>query len=379
MIRVLHSELQDKIGGIESFLRNMAAHIDSGAFQFDFLIRGENPALEKYLAGCGSNIHRVPTGFFAYCVMIRKLLKSGRYDIIHIHKNSAANISLPLLVRLFCKSRVIVHSHNTQPAKSHRALQLLHAINRPLLFRLADTRLACSAVAGRWLFGERPFNCGQVQVVRNAIDTDRFGFDPKRRGAVRAGLALEDKLVVGHVGRFSPQKNHRFLLAFFRILCNKQDNAVLLLLGGQNTGGEALENSIRAQAQKLGLRNKVLFLGSYEDISGFYQAMDVFVLPSIYEGLAMVAIEAQCAGLGCVLSDRIADEAKILKSVRTLSLGAPKEEWADAVAAAAMQNNRLDCRAQVAAAGFDSKAEVSHLEDIYRRTLQNARRHQPRL
>jgi glycosyltransferase EpsF len=221
----------------------------------------------------------------------------------------------------------IAHSHSTA-GRGEFARNILKYTLRPFS-RLYPTHLfACSEYAGRWLFGNRAFCKGKVVVVRNAIDTKKFKFNPNVRERVRRELGVEGKFVVGHVGRFMPQKNHAFLLDIFAEVHRRSGESVLLLVGD----GE-LKTTIEEKARRLALTNCVIFLNVRDDVNELYQAMDVFVLPSLYEGLAVVRVEAVAAGLPCLVAAGQTTELEV-EDINCKYIGIKKKDlnaWNDAV------------------------------------------------
>ena len=297
MIRVLHSELQSNIGGIEAFLLNLTKTIDKTNLQFDFLMRGNNPYLENTLKNYGANIYKVPSGMSNYCRFVKNILVKNNYDFVHVHKNSAANIVLPLMVKKFTNAKLIVHSHNTSPSSGSKIAIMLHKINRNKLMQLSDYRFACSDTAAEWMFGD-DYTDKQVKIIKNGIITKDYVYDPKVREQMRQQLNLEGKFVIGDVGAFREQKNHKFLLDIFSQL--DIPNAELVLVGDGN-----LREKIETRTKELGIQNKVKFLGSRNDINRVLQGFDLFVMPSLWEGLSVSAVEAQASGLRLILSKNV--------------------------------------------------------------------------
>ena len=215
----------------------------------------------------------------------------------------------------------------------------------------------CGETSGKWLYGEK--NKSRFLMLNNAIDAVSYIYDLSKREEMRRHLGLADELVIGHVGRFNPQKNHSFLIDIFAALLKKEPNAVLLLAGG----GEDM-TKIQAKAQILGIAEHVRFLGVRSDVADLMQAMDVFVFPSLYEGLGIALIEAQAAGLPCVVSDTIPHEAYLTDLVDSESLSAPAEKWAEKILSK-RAIHRTDRRAEIAAHGFDITIEAVKLQEFY--------------
>lgn len=268
-----------------------------------------------------------------YILALARLVRRERYDVLHAHGNSSSLFFEMLAAALGgCRTRV-AHSHNTTCSHIAQDRRL-----RPLFYRSYTAAAACGRDAGRWLFEDRPFT-----VLPNAVDVDRFGFDPAVRARTRAALGIPSgALVVGHVGRFNDQKNHRFLLDAFRALLRLRPEARLLLLGD----GYHFDRA-RAYARPMGER--VIFTGTVPDPERFLPAMDLMALPSLFEGFPTVLLEWQCAGLPALVSDRVTREAAITPLVRYLSLEEGPEAWAEALARTDIPE-RADAAAQGAQA-----------------------------
>ena len=312
MIRVLHSELQSNIGGIEAFLLNLTKTIDKTNLQFDFLMRGDNPYLENTLKNYGANIYKVPSGMSNYYKFVKSILVKNNYDFVHVHKNSAANIVLPLMVKKYTNAKLIVHSHNTSPSGGSKIAIMLHKINRTKLMQLSDYRLACSDTAAEWLFGD-DYVKKNVYIIKNGIILKDYVYNPEIRNKVRTDLRLTNKFVIGHVGAFREQKSHKFLLKLFSQL--NIPNAELVLVGEGS-----LKDEMKSYAKKLGIQEKVLFLGSRNDVNNLLQAFDIFTMPSLWEGLGIAAIESQTSGLPTLVSTNFPSEVKITDNIDFLPL-----------------------------------------------------------
>lgn len=316
------------------------------------LAEGCDPSVEAELQKWG-RLYFLPSrkkNLPSYLLSLRNLIAQEGYEAVHIHGNSATMAFDLLAACLGGASVRITHVHNCapQPLLKQKTLGVL-------LNRLVTRPVACSEAAGKMLY-TRPFT-----VLTNGVDCKRFSFSQEIRAAVRNELHISDAFVVGHIGRFSPQKNHRRLLRIFASLLQLRPNAVLLLCGeGEDLAG------CREEAVKLNIANSVLFLGKVEQPQDYYQAMDVFVLPSLFEGLPLVGVEAQCAGLPCVFSDAITKETGILPNCVFLPLEAPDASWADAIV-----NSRVPDRAStaelVAKAGYTEQALQEQIRELYSR------------
>ena len=216
----------------------------------------------------------------------------------------------------------------------------------------------CGEESGKWLYGEK--NKSRFIMLNNAIDAAVYSFDASKREEMRRQLDLTDELVVGHVGRFNPQKNHPFLLDIFTSLLKKEPDAVLLLVGG----GEGMPK-IQAKAQELGIAERVRFLGVRSDVADLMQTMDVFVFPSLYEGLPVTMVEAQASGLPCIISDKVPPECILTEGlVNIMPLSASPEAWAEKILTMRAVP-RTDRRAEIAAHGFDITTEAVKLQEFY--------------
>ena len=357
MIRVLHSELQSNIGGIEAFLLNLTKTIDKTNLQFDFLMRGNNPYLENTLKNYGANIYKVPSGMSNYYKFVKNILVKNNYDFVHVHKNSAANIVLPLMVKKFTNAKLIVHSHNTSPSSGSKIAIMLHKINRNKLMQLSDYRFSCSDTAAEWLFGDDYID-KRVKIIKNGIITKDYVYDPKVRKQVRQQLDLEGKFAIGHVGAFREQKNHKYLLDIFSKLDIPDAELVLV-------GDGVLREKIVTRAKELGIQNKVKFLGRRNDINRILQGFDLFVMPSLWEGLSVSAVEAQASGLRLILSENVSHSIKVTPNVQFLNLD-DINAWINEIKKdSAATYKRKDESESIVKGGYDMSETSSYLRKIY--------------
>ena len=221
--------------------------------------------------------------------------------------------------------------------------------------------MCCSELAGRWLFGDKAYDEGKVYLLNNAIDLDKFKYDKKIGDKKRKELGIkEDTIVIGHIGRFVAQKNHIFLIDIFNQFHKKEKNSILLL-AGQGPLQEEIKNKVR----ELGLDDSVRFLGQRNDANELYQAFDVFLLPSLYEGLPVVGVEAQASGLLCFFSDDMTKETKVLDSTVFMSLSNTAEEWTGEILTNLKDYKRINTKNEVSDNGFDIEIEARKLEKYY--------------
>ena len=322
-IKVLHLELDEHLGGIESFLYNLYSTIDREKVQFDFVSRSDNPAFKSELTNLGANIFTVNSYKrpLKYMHNLEQIIKNGDYDVIHIHKNSAANV-LPFCVTNKLKNvRVFVHSHNTKPSVNGCA-SVLHNINKKYLYNSANKHFACSQVAGEWMYGKNI----KFRVLRNGIITSKYRFNEEKRKDKRQELNIPNSaFVVGNVGRFAEQKNQKRLVEVFDEVKKLNPNIYLLLIGDGN-----LKEKIQLYVKEKNIAN-VKFLGVRNDIPDLMMAMDAFIMPSLYEGLPIVGVEAQAAGLNLYLSNTISKETQLLDSVKWFDLNESNKRIAESI------------------------------------------------
>ena len=324
MIRVLQCVNNMHRAGLETMLMNYYRNIDRTQIQFDFLThRPQRSDYDDEIESLGGRVYYAPRlypqHYAAYFSFMRKFfLEHPEYQIMHSHIDTMSY--LPLLAGKKAGVPVrIAHSHNTgidrdfkYPIKRFFHHQILNVTTH---------RCACGNEAGQFLFGDHDFT-----VIPNAIETRDFRFDQQVRAQTRKALQLDDRFVVGHVGRFAYAKNHLFLLEIFQEVLKQRNDAVLLLVGK----GEK-EEAVRQKTAQLGLKDHVRFLGSRNDVNHLYQAMDVFVMPSLFEGLPVTGVEAQFAQLPCVFSDRITTELEFSDLCRFVSLDESPAVWAQEI------------------------------------------------
>ena len=358
MIRILQYEIENTRGGIESFLFNVYSHIDRERYHFDFVTSADHPGYGKELQNLGAHIYRISS--------IRNTRKYMRdlkdimlreYDIIHVNKNSAANI-LPLVIaKKNPKACIVVHSHNTKPSIGKMVMCAINYINRKKLYELSDVHLACSTEAGNWLYGDRKF-----ELIPNGIDVQRFRFDGTIRREYRKKLGLGDDFTLVTVGRFNEQKNYERLISIFAEVVKERGKAKLLMAGDGK-----MKEMIYEKARRLSLDDSVKFLGNRSDVDKLLMAADCFVMTSLYEGLPVSVIEAQASGLPVFVSEAVSDEAKIVPDFYHFSLEKSDEEIVDMILSCKKKtpDERLKSNEMVDESDFNIDATVRKLSEIY--------------
>ncbi len=363
MLRVLHSVSNMARAGIETMLMNYYRQIDRSVVQFDFLANKPEPGeYDEEIREMGGRVFVSPglnpLHFPQYRRFVAEILASDPdIAIVHAHNEAMGYYALKSAKDAGIRTR-IAHAHNTQIIRDYK--YPLKLVCKQLLPGAATDYWSCGRDAGIYYYGEKRWNESGF-ILPNAIDVEKFAFRQEERDALRRKYGVTDRLVIGHVGRFNVQKNHSRLLDIFAEVLKAAPEATLALIG---TG--ELEEAVEEKARTLGLRDRVLFLGQMADVSGWYQAMDCFVLPSLFEGLPVVGIEAQAAGLPCVFSERVTDEILLSPGARRLSLESGDAEWAGEILAAARTATDRESGADaVRQAGYDIRAEAGKLQEIY--------------
>lgn len=363
MLRVLHSVSNMDRAGIETMLMNYYRHIDRSKVQFDFLVNKAKPgAYDAEIRQLGGHIYQSPgldpLHYPQYLRFVRQLLaQDERIRILHAHNEAMGLYALNGARQSGLRCR-IAHAHNTRIQLDYK--WPLKILCKSFLPTAATHLWACGQQAGRYFYGPEQWNA-RGMVLRNAIDTQRFLYDPARRAQMRTQFACTNAVVIGHVGRFAPQKNHRRLLEIFAALLHRQPQARLVLIG---TG--ELEAAAHRHAQQLGVSAQVLFAGEQCNVQDWYQMMDLFLLPSRFEGLPVVGIEAQAAGLPCLFSDKVPAEVLLSAQAKQLPLDSSDEVWASVIQQMLQQPLDRTRGAQIVReAGYDITAEAARLQTLY--------------
>ena len=365
-IRVLHMLHSMNRGGAETMLMNYYRNLDRTKVQFDFLLtyEGTSDYEEEILSLGGRVFHLTPLTLKTmktYCKDVEVFLKTHpEYQIVHSHTSSKS--AIPLRIAKECGVPVrISHSHNMFLSKGFSAKELLRKLLRKPLRKVSTHNFACSKEAAIWLYGEDFWKNGKVRIMKNAIDLDRFSFQEEKRQELRKEYGLENTFVVGHVGRFDTQKNHSFLLNIFAEIKKQKENAVLLLVGDGT-----LREQTEQQAKQMGIDDSIHFMGVRDDVPDLMHVMDVFLFPSLFEGLGIVLIEAQTCGLPCFTSkDVVAKEARISELLTFVSLEDDAKHWADCVLHTNFSKERTSRVTEAAKHGYDIKKSAKEMQNFY--------------
>lgn len=360
-IRVAHIIGKMCAGGVESVVYNYYREIDKTKFQFDFFYDSDSTVEPpQELIDMGAKFYEIPPyqKLPAYLKSLKKHFINNHYEIVHSHMNTLCVFSMWAAKKAGVSIR-IAHNHSTL-GKGETKKNILKFTLRPFAKVFPTQLCACSDYAGRWIYGKH----ANFVVFNNAIDLDKYTYNEVIRKELRRELSIEDKYVIGHIGRFCYAKNHEFIIDIFNEVCKKRTDVMLMLIG---TG--EYEEKIKHKVIKLGIENKVLFLGIKNDAYKYYQAMDLFLFPSKYEGLGMVSIEAQASGLPVICSTAVPREAKVTDLVSYLSLQDGIEKWVDAIVnKRVIRENRMK---DLTKAGYNIKKEVNKLSEMYMRLIQD--------
>lgn len=364
-LRVLQVGMTRNLGGIETYLIEQFRHLDKSKIDYDFVnITGEySICYEDEILASGSKIFKVVSRhknpLLHYWQWFNILLQNkGVYDVIVLNTNSLEYVFPLVLGKIFGIPVRVIHSHNSGfENKQGLARRLLVGMNKKLLAWSANLRFACSQFAGQWMFKDNPY-----YVIYNAIDIHKYDADLIVREETRNALGLHTELTLLHVGRFSYQKNHSFLLDIFKEVHRIQPDSVLLLVGDTTEESEFL-TEVKRKIKAYGLENVVRLLGRRDDVNKIMQAADVLVMPSFFEGLTVVGIEAQASDLPLLLSDTVTKELGLLPSTQFISLEAGPTAWAEAIVNS-KRHNRQSRYEELKAAGYDIVNETERVEKL---------------
>ena len=362
-IRILHVIGVMQRGGSETMIMNFYRNIDRTRVQFDFVENaGMKADYDEEIRAMGGRIYHCPRyrgkNHLTYVAWWKQFLAehAGEYCAVHGHIGSTASIYLHLAKKAGLYT--IAHSHSTGALDVKSLIYQVYAY--PTRY-IADFFFGCSRAAGISRYGKKVCTDGtRFTVLNNAIETEKFNFDPILREKMRRQLGVDEKLVIGHVGRFEEAKNHEFLIRIFSRIHALRPDAVLLLIGDGT-----LRSRIEAQIKREGLSDCVILAGVQSNVSAWYQAMDMFVLPSLYEGLAIVAVEAQTSGLPFVVSDTVSRECIVTCDlVSIVSLKEDAQAWAGYILSRLTQT-RYGRKDEVAKNGYDIRENAAWLENFY--------------
>lgn len=360
MKKILHIIHGLNLGGAENFIFNLLKAIDENKYRFDFAIQEpdiKHTEFKKLIEAKGGKIFVIPDFLhnpIGQYVRLRKIFKTG-YDYVHIHMNAFIN-PIPAIVASHAKCNVIIHSHSTQNGRGGTAGKLVHEMNKRMFLKRKFIRLACSREAGGWMFDNRFF-----KVIPNAIDIAKYQYNDEFRREIRERYALNDEYIIGQIGRLIPLKNQVFSL---RVLSKLREKAphlkTKLMIVGEGPEKQNLMNLVA----HLHIEDEVIFSGAVHNINEYYSAFDSFIMPSLFEGLALVSVEAQAAGLKTMVSDTVTREVNISGTVTFLPLD-NVSKWVDALIQNSNPYDRCIISAKLKGSEFDSLFMVEQMYEIY--------------
>lgn len=358
-IRILHVVPNMQAGGLESFVMSIYRNIDRNKVQFDFLYHYEGEYFfDDEIRQMGGQIYnltvRQDNDLRKYIRDLNSFFRKHKeYKVIHSHMPSLGFIHLNVAKKQGVSVRII-HSHNSSFEKTFKGF--IKSILGQFSVKYANYRFACSIDAGKYLYHNKEFT-----VINNAIDVSKFLFDSNIRNQMRDKMNLNDKFVIGHVGRFVLQKNHSFLLDVFVKILEKKPNSVLLLVGDGD-----IKSKIENKVNELGIEKNVIFYGTSNEVQKLFQVMDVFILPSLFEGLGIVLIEAQAAGLKCFTSaDVVPEEAHVSKNLEYIPLDESEIYWANKILKYDNYYERKDMYKDICEHKYDIESVSNKLQEFY--------------
>ena len=370
MIKILQAFVVNDNGGLTNYICQNYRFIDKNKIQFDFLTyERKSLDFEEEFINLGSHFFHVSRLFhlLSYINEMRIILHENNYAAIHFNM-SYANFIPVLIVYLLNAKRIIIHSHSTKIDDRRKLVRLIktcvHYVGKYILKFIATDYLACSALAAQWMYPKSIIKSKYYHLAKNAIDVHKYLYNPQIRITEKRKLGIPDSVfVIGHIGRFTYSKNHEFLLDIFQSIVCKNKNTMLLLIG---EGPE--ENAILEQTRKMGLVGKVLFLGRREDVPRLLQVMDCFVLPSRFEGLCIVGVEAQASGLPCIVSDQISKELNQTGLVQFISLTSSADIWAKTILSV-KDIRRKNIEKKLNSCGYDIRISIEQMTRLYMQEL----------
>lgn len=343
--------------GITSVIMNYYRKMNKEGLQIDFIVTSEiNMEYRREIEKNNSRIYYIkrPKNLrvFMYMRELYKLIKKNRYDIIHIHGNSAL-MAIETVTSFLGRVPVrIIHSHNTTCD-----YPILHKLLSPILNLTYTHGFACGDAAGKWLFKKDKF-----ELIKNGIELGKFSYDETVRAIYRNKIKAGNKTVIGHIGNFVYQKNHEFLIDIFNELIKVDKDYILLLI----SDGYLLD-SIKEKVEKLGIEKNVIFLGKTSEVNGYLQAMDIFLLPSHFEGLPVVLIEAQAIGLPCLVSDQVSSEANLTDSIEFISIS-NVALWVNKILKQELSNRQkksIEHQKEIERAGYNVDLSANKMRQLY--------------
>lgn len=355
-MRVLVYGISNDIGGISEYMINLSKYIKD--IKFDYLIAGKRSYYESLIKNLDGKVYYYTDKKLNLWNNIKDLyyiMKKCRenHDIIYFNTSGIYYI-YPYLLALKFKYKIIVHAHNSKDRNINTLYNFLNVLNRKIINKTANIKLTCSDLASEWVFGKK---AKSIQ-INNAIDIEKYKYNSKIRDEIRTKMNIDNKLVIGNVGRLSKAKNQVFLIDIMKEIIKDNKNVILLIIGD----GE-LKRKLIDKVNKLKLEKYVFFMGKCNNVNELMQAMDIFVFPSIHEGFPITLVEAQCSGLPCIVSNNITDMIKITDLVKSLDIKKSPQEWKKVI----LNNskyNRINMDKVMRLKGFEQKEISKKVEKL---------------
>ncbi|MFR5683192.1 MAG: glycosyltransferase family 1 protein, partial [Clostridia bacterium] len=347
-------------GGIETFIMNYYRKMDHSKVQIDFLANGSNKgAYDEEIEAMGGRIYHLPRRgrhYFAYRKAMKEILKSGEYQIIHAHANEMNGLILSIAKKCEIPVR-ISHCHTANPIYQNKIIKIIYGHYKKKILKNATHFFACSDQAAKWMYGEQNVMQNKVTIVKNAIDIEKYKFNTKKREELRNLYQLEENtVVIGHIGRFYYEKNHSFIVELFEKYHQLNPNSKLFLIGEG-----ALKNEIIQRLKEKKLAKDMITIDRTNQINELLNIFDIFILPSLFEGLPFVGIEAQANGLPCFFSKGVTNQIQIANNLSFIELDSQK--WAKEINSC--KKRRQNNEENLTKAGYNINLEVKKLEEFY--------------
>lgn len=350
--------------GITQYILNILSKLQNDELCFDVL-SFHNDRLKRWAQEHNRVYYELDISMYKHPILYRKFLKkvfTGGYDAVHFNCSSISTLTIFKYAKKCGVKKIIMHSHSSFTDLSSKLRKIifsnLHKILRIFANRYFDVRCACSVPAANWMYGEK--RGAEALILNNAIDTMRFSYSEENRNEIRTQNKIKTKYVIGHIGRFTISKNHNYIAEIFSELCKIRDDCTLMLIGQ----GELL-NTVKQRVSELGLNDNVVFLDFNEDIEKYYSAMDVFLMPSIFEGLPITLVESQANGLKSLVSDVITEKSDLTGLVEFYSLSQSAENWAKRLCEKLSDCKREETAEKIADKGFSLSAQAKELAELY--------------
>lgn len=364
-IRIAHIAGGLTSGGVEAVIYNYFSNMDLSDYELVYISYTEpNPEVRKKFEAIGFTVYRVTekkVNFFKSVREVAYIFKKHHINVVHSHMTLMCFVTS--IIGMLCGIKIrIMHSHLALSTKGVKRVPYF-------LFKVASRItatdwFACGREAAVYMYGKEALQAGKVKILNNAVEIDKYRYNKSVRDEIRKKYGIEDKICIGHVGRFIEQKNHFFLLDIYKELLLTNSNMVLLCVGEG-----VLESAVKEKAKKENLQDAIIFMGSCNNVNELYQAMDMLLFPSLYEGLPLVLVEAQTAGLECFVSDMVTKEIQLSEKVHYLSLGKSAVEWAEYIQNHISSTGRNDVVKVIVEKGYSIEKEVKVLDQFYRKRV----------